>query len=285
MATSLSRKILLTYAVIFLLMLFGMSAVFNALVLTPGAIYPGLELWRIFTYPLAPGFLDLLIVAICFSVPGEEVENMLGTRLFAMLLAAVVLAGAVLHIIFYAHAPATAMYGPVNASLFIFAGYVYLFPRSEVRLIFFSVPAKVLCLVLLAITAAAAAVQIANGVPVLVALEGGVLGIAAGAAYFHARYQKYPFLLKSIRSMERIAQFNRLSADEGSRPAAQRRSEQRRSPGPQGMRPRIGPQRGAPGEMTDEERLNVILDKISEKSYGALSEEEKRFLREYSGRL
>jgi hypothetical protein len=38
-------------------------------------------------------------------------------------------------------------------------------------------------------------------------------------------------------------------------------------------------------EVSDEERLNLILDRINEKGYGSLSDEEQRFLREYSRKL
>ena len=38
-------------------------------------------------------------------------------------------------------------------------------------------------------------------------------------------------------------------------------------------------------EMNDEERLNNILDRISEKGYSDLTEDEQAFLRDYSGRL
>jgi hypothetical protein len=53
----------------------------------------------------------------------------------------------------------------------------------------------------------------------------------------------------------------------------------------QQVRVRIPFQKPASRELSDEERLNLILDKIHEKSYNALTEEEKKFLNDYSGRL
>ena len=51
------------------------------------------------------------------------------------------------------------------------------------------------------------------------------------------------------------------------------------------MRVRATAQKSAPREISDEERLNLILDKINEKSFDSLTDDEKKFLSDYSGRL
>ena len=118
-----------------------------------------------------------------------------------------------------------------------------------------------------------------GGSPLLFFSDGG-FGLLLGAVYFHLRFQKYPFLLRPIRSMERMTGRGKQMPVVHKPMASPRRASVS-----QPVRVRIPFQKAPAREMTDEERLNVILDKISEKSYNSLTDDEKRFLSDYSGRL
>ena len=107
--TSLSRKVLIGTFVLAALYFFGLlGGVEGYLVLAPSLIFPRFELWRLLSYPLAAGFLDLLIAMICFGVPGEELEQMVGTGRFGLLLLLLTLGIGVLHSLLFFGSPTSA---------------------------------------------------------------------------------------------------------------------------------------------------------------------------------
>jgi hypothetical protein len=286
-ASSLSRKILIASVILMILSFIHLAAeISNATVLVPSLVFPGMQVWRLITYPLAlgtvptaVGVFGLIMAVITFSIPGEELEAMLGIRQFALLLVLLTVFVALMHmaLFFNGHVP---LAGPANLSFFVLVGYVYLYPQSEIQVVFIKFRGWVLLAlfggILLSIIIAAT-VTLRD---LLAFFPSGGFGLVLGAAYFHARFQKYPFLLKPIRSVERIAGFSRYT------PAARKpMPTQRRTATQQPVRVRIPFQKQVQRELTDEERLNMILEKINEKSYNALSDDEKKFLRDYSDRL
>jgi membrane associated rhomboid family serine protease len=283
---SLSRKIFIGIIALFILSLtplIGMITPYVALI--PADVIPNFEFWRLLSYPLAAdmavGFMGLLVGSIAFGTPGEEIEQMLGTRQYGLLLLLVVLTAGLMHTALFFGASGPAMGGLANPALFIFVGFVYLFPHSDVRLFFFSIRSG---LVLGAMAGVLMLLTIFNvsqsGMSPWVFFSNGGFGLLLGAVYFHLRFQKYPFLLRPIRSMERMTGRGK-QVPVAHKPMA----SPRRASVSQPVRVRIPFQKAPVREMTDEERLNVILDKISEKSYNALTDDEKRFLSDYSGRL
>jgi len=278
-ASSLSRKILIGVVIIWVMHLLTNGVLVPFLLMNPVAVVRGLELWRLVSYPLVPGFFGILSVLIAFSVPGEELEQMIGTKQFGILLLMVVLTGSLLHLVLFFDEPVM-MSGIGNLAFFAFVGFVYLFPHSEVRLIFFNLRSWVLLAAMSGILLALTLARLGAPASVWYFFHDGGLGLVLGGAYFHTRFQKYPFLLRPIRSVERMAGLGRPTSGPH-RPAPARRG----APTQQQVRVRIPFQKPAPREISDEERLNLILDKINEKTYDALTEEEKRFLQEYSGKL
>ena len=280
-ASSLSRKILIALVVLLILSFvrfFGMMGEFTALTaLVPARVYPGWELWRLFTYAIVPEIFGVLVGMITFSIPGEELEQMLGTRHYGLLMLIMLLFAALMHtaLFFGYNVP---MVGPANIAFFVLVGFVYLFPQSEIQIIFIRIRSWVLLAILSGVLLLLTAANANTLGDLRLILSSGGFGLILGGFYFHARFQKYPFLLRPIRSVERMTV--RLSSS-GRKPAPMpgRTSTQ------QSVRVRIPFQKPVPREMTDEERLNMILEKISEKSYSALTEDEKRFLRDYSGKL
>jgi membrane associated rhomboid family serine protease len=287
MATSLSRKILIGSMVIFILFLFRiLDPLVRYLVLTPESIIPDLQLWRLVTYVLVPGFFSLLIAGICFSVPGEELESMIGTRQFGILLLLVMLGAALMHIaLFYGdHQPGRALAGPTNPAVFVLIGFYYLFPHSEIRVLFFNIRSWVLLAIIAALIVAETVYWWSHGATPWLFFSNGGFGLILGAIYFHTRYQKYAFMLRPIRTVERMVEKVGLTSGSRNQPPPRRTaSVPYRGPAVSTVRVRNPFQRNV--EMNDEERLNSILDRINEKGYDSLSEEEQRFLREYSRKL
>ncbi len=278
-AASLSRKILIAVVILLVVHILTQGVMAGALVLDPYKVIPGMQFWRLLTYTLVPGWFGLLFSLIAFSVPGEELEQMLGTRRFGLLLLGVMLLLALLHMVVF-YGGHESLSGIANLPVFAFVGFVYLFPHSELRLLFFNIRSWVLLALmggLILVMGIYAAFSEAN---FWTFFAGGGLGLLLGAVYFHLRFQKYPFLLRPIRTVERMAGFGRYpSRGQGVAPA------QRRTMAHQQVRVRIPFQKPGVRELSDEERLNLILDKINEKSYGSLTEEEQKFLNDYSGRL
>lgn len=280
--SSLSRKILIGIMALFILSLLGVMGMLEKwLVVTPHLLLPGLELWRVITYPLGPTLLGLVIGGITFSAPAEEVEQMLGSRAFGMLLLVITVVIAIVHTAIFFGQTGPVLEGPANIALFVLVGFVYLFPQSEIRILFFNIRSWTLLVttgVIVLFYSLYMWLEHAAG-PMEFFVNGG-FGMLFGAIFFHARYQKYTFLLRQIRSVERIAVRVRSSGGAASPSAAPRRAA-----APQAARIRMPFQKTVTRELTDEERLNLILERISEKGYSALTEEERRFLSEYSNRL
>ena len=279
MASSLSRKILIGLMILFILYLFQLSGMISRFtILVPSMIYPGLELWRLVTYPLAPDLFGLIIGSICFSIPGEEMEGILGTRQFGLLLLMVMISSALMHVALFFGSPAFGLAGPANPAIFMLVGFVYLFPHSEIRVLFFNIRSWVVVAIIAAIVLVETlTVWIGGRTPLLFFSYGG-FGLMLGMVYFHTRYQKYAFLLKPIRSVERMVEKSGLASGSHKSAGAPLRQTQVSA-----GRIRMPFQKSI--EMSDEERLNLILDRINEKGYSSLSEEEQRFLREYSRKL
>ena len=152
MASSLSRKIFIGIMVMFVLSFFPPIRVLisGATVLVPSLVVPGLELWRLVTYPIAISLFGILIGSICFSVPGKEMESMLDSDSSGFLLI-VTVGSALMHLALFFGSSGLALAGPANPAIFILVGFVYLFPHSEVRLFFFNVRTSVIVSVIAAV--------------------------------------------------------------------------------------------------------------------------------------
>jgi len=287
MTTSLSRKILIWIMVLFAILLlefFGALPnvagwINNFVGLRPARIYPGWELWRLVLYPAGVSLLGLFVGSIVFSTPAEELESMQGTRQFGLQLLLLVLMAGLMHLMMFFGDETPEMVGLENLALFVLVGYVYLFPQSDVRIFFFSLKSWLLLAICSAIVVGQTVMGIIYGANPFLFFSYGGFGLLVGAAYFHARYQKYPFLLRPIRRLERAAE--RATTHSSPRTPA----PARRASGNVAVRNKTAVQRPVQRELSDEERLNVILDRISEKGYESLSDEEQRFLRDYSDRL
>jgi hypothetical protein len=205
---------------------------------------------------------------------------MFGMRRFGIQLLSMTIGIALLFLAFnYIDPTTTALAGLTNQALFVLVGYAYLFPRSEIRLLFVSVRSTVILAVISAIVLILPLVSGQAFAAPLMMFSSGGYGLLIGVIYFHVRYQKYAVLLKPIRRVERFV-------------GGERRTTPTRVAGTRGRvavsspaRIRMPFQKTSVREMSDEERLNLILDRINEGSFHSLTDDEKRFLQEYSDRL
>jgi len=297
MATeSLSRILWIGTLVLFLFYLllgglpFSVVAVAN-IVLVPVDISDQYQFWRLLSYPLGPSFIGLLLAGIAFGPPGEEVENFLGKRGFGFALLWVTLGVALFHILGNWGSNSYQLKGLEHLALFTIVGFMYLFPQSSVRIFFINIPNWFLltfaCGLVLIQTVDAVVTQ---GHSAGALFTEGMFTLVASGVFFHARFQKYRFLLGAIRTFERVVlrpqhTGNGIRTGGGGQSLPVRQSVAvHPSPGrPQGaQRPA---QRPARRQLSDEERLNLILDRINETGYESLSPDEQRFLRDYSQRL
>ena len=293
MATeSLSRILWIGTLVLFLFYLlmgglpFGSVVVANV-VLVPADISNSYQFWKLFSYLLGPSFIGLLLAGIAFGRPGEEVEHFLGKRNFGLSLLCVTLGVAVLHVLANWGSDFYRLAGLEHLALFTLVGFLYLFPQSSVRIFFINIPSWFVltfaCGLVLIQTVDAVVTQ---GHSVGAFFTEGMFTLVASGGFFHARFQKYRFLLGAIRTFERVMFRPQHSGSHPRSGAAQslpaQQASVRQFPGGRLQQPQRPPARR---QLSDEERLNLILERISEIGYDSLSPDEQRFLRDYSQRL
>lgn len=295
MATeSLSRIVWIGTLVLFLfyVLIGGLpfsSAVVANVVLVPVDISNHYQFWKLVSYPLGPSFIGLLLAGIAFGTPGEEVEHFLGKRGFGLSLLWVTLGVAVLHVLGNWESDIYRLTGLEHVALFTLVGFLYLFPQSSVRIFFINIPSWFVltfaCGLVLIQTVDAVATQ---GHSVGAFFTEGMFTLVASGGFFHARFQKYRFLLGAIRTFERVMFRPQHSGGHARTGAAQSLPVQQPSARSVSQGGRLQQsQRSAPAhrQLSDEERLNLILERISEAGYDSLNPDEQRFLREYSHRL
>ncbi|MCB0711286.1 MAG: hypothetical protein KDD67_03035 [Ignavibacteriae bacterium] len=274
-STTISRIIRIALVVLFILLLFRMGGLFSWAYLSPELVWPLKEFWRLLTYPLALSFGGLLIGSIVFSQPGEEIEEMFGKRAFGLALLIVTLLTAGLHLLCFWERGDILLQGPMNISLFVLVGFVYLFPASSVGIFFFRISSKIILWVSLGVVGVIGGLKIAAGTSPLILLSEGMSGALFGAIWFHIIYQKYPLLLGPIRSLARILPTR--SEKKNVRPVVRGRTL------------RLARKEETPvkseKQLSDEEKLNRILEKIGESGYESLNVEEQQFLDDYSSKL
>ena len=269
---TISRIIRITLLVLFVLALFRLGGLINPWsILVPRMILVDFEFWRLITYPIALNFGGLLIGSIVFSQPGEEIESMFGKGKYGLALIVVTLLTALIHLGSFWGSSTIALSGPINISLFVMVGYVYLFPSSSVTIIFFSLQSKILLLLMVGFVLLMSGLAIANGIAPQILLSEGLAGLISGVVWFHILYQKYPIMLGAVRTIETL--FARRE------PISNRRGYQKEI-----IQTKKKKEKGD-NSMSDEERLNLILEKIAEKGSENLTKEEQNFLNEYSSRL
>lgn len=269
---SISTIIRVYMMVLFLLTLFGLSGFISGpTILIPSLVLEDLQLWRLLTYPLAPAFMSVLVGAVVFGQPGEEVEGMFGRKKFGLLLLVITLAVGGLHLLLFASSDPP-LAGLINQALFMMVVYVYLFPQSSVHIFFFSVRSIILLGLMLAAAIIWGVVLISGGASLLTPLVTGLLGAIAGYLYAELSYGKH----REASGLARRSARSRSGSMKGVTKGGGLRviHSMTRTKEPENA------------EIADDEtRMNKLLDKISDRGYDALTADEKEFLERYSSRI
>jgi len=269
--TSVSKKILVVIFVLWVLSFFGIgNLITERIALIPFKVFPTLELWRLVTFPFAFQAFGFLMGIVCFAMPAEELETFLGRNRFITLLVVVTLITAVFNMIVF-YRTSEVLSGMGNLALFVLTGYVYLFPNSELGLLFFQFKSKYL---LYSFVALLGLITIMGNMSIFHFFSLGGYGVLLGAIYFHLRYQKYGIFLRSIRRVE-----NFVDGNQHQESVTYDSSLQTKIYSPPS---KLAKQIFMMPVQTDEEMLNSILDKINEKGVESLTNDEKDFLDNYS---
>lgn len=204
------------------------------------------QFWRILTYPFLVGIFSLIGGAIVLIYFGSELETITGSRRLGLAIPALIVLGAVL---LYLIAPDAIMAGPDVILLFIIAGFVYLWPTRELSLFgAFNIKAWIIGLIYYALDIIPmTGTRLDTSASKLFA---PTYAVVAGLIFFHITYQQYPFGRSLLGRLSSI--FSKSSSNK------------------------------KPVSISTQDRIDILLDKISAKGMHSLSEEEKEFLRKNS---
>ncbi len=276
---SIAVGVRITILILFLLLLVGYGGdLLRLFALSGASVLDGTELWRLITWPLAPGLGSLVVGALAFFTPAEELEGLLGTRTFLLWLFSIVLGNGIVHMLLF---PGTIplLTGLFSISLFVVIGYIYFYPHGSVKIFFFSLRSTWLTAVVTAIWLLVIIDRSLESDELLVALSGGLLSSLVALLWFHGRYQRYDilpgvtWLLSHITgehqtgSTARVPKWGSVSVHQRSSTRTTRGTRrERETPSPS-------------------QRADALLDKISSSGVDSLTDEERAFLDDYSRRM
>ena len=216
-------------------------------------VFPGLQLWRLVTWPLyAHGLFSTAGAMLLIYFFGAELELIVHTvKLAAALAVAAVLGGIVATFL----SPGSVIGGPEFIYLFILAGFTYLWPKREISVFgMFFVKTWIIALILFLLA--------------ILPLESSHLDLSfpklfppffaalCALLFFHVSYQQYPLGSGIISSLKLLI--------------------------PGRSKPVHGRDATWDDKLTIEHRIDAILDKISRKGMDSLSKEERDFLLKHS---
>ena len=253
--------------------------------LYPDRFFGGYEFWRIASYPFfGIGFWKLLSASLVLYFFGPEVEHLLRTDRFLRLSAGFVL----LHGIAYTllmQGGSTPLAGPFAYALAVLAVFAYMYPTAEFSLFgIIAIRAWVFALIFAAFSIVPGILAVITGTqPLAVFIAGDMAGITFGLLFAHFYFRKYHISLPAKFMKSRSG----TPVSQSSRPVTPVVRKTRTEFSPlKGKSVQSSPLYSEDHDMSlDEQRLNDILDKISEFGRASLTEEEVQFLEEYSRRL
>jgi membrane associated rhomboid family serine protease len=285
-----SHRVLLSLGVIYFVNIAMRGMLTQWLALLPFSAVGAGQYWRFFTYPLATSsFFEMLSTSLVFYFFAPEVERILTPRRLLLTLAMVV----VVHGLSYAPllwVSSVPLSGSTAMSLFILTMYIYLYPTGEVSL-FGIIPLRATMLLGIMFVIALAGSLISssfNPAALLHTFANEGFGIFFGFVFSHLYFGKFSlsgggfslFGKKSapVQSGTTLRRATAASTAPVGRTAASAAETERRAT----AQPRTDDDDDV---SLDEERLNQILDKITEKGQAALTSAEQKFLKDYASRL
>jgi len=208
--------------------------------------FQSLEVWRAITYPLYMGLFTVIGGGLIAYFFGSELETIIGTKRYAILLVSLVLSASV---ILYLISPFAPLFGPLIISMFIIAGFVYLAPHTEIFL-FGRIPVKVWILGLIYLVFSILPTQGTRLDTSSTNLFAPFYAVLFAFVLFQILFRKYAF----------GRGFFNLFARSGKKSNKSRTMD---------------------SELSTQARVDAILDKISERGMQSLNEEERDFLKRY----
>jgi membrane associated rhomboid family serine protease len=273
----LSKTILIFVGIFYLLNLFVGAKLSNLLVLSPAIMIHEFEFWRIFTFPLTPGYFEgvlLFFAAFYFFAP--KIEEFLRKGIFPIFILLLVCLHGLLHTIVFWESQVQ-IAGFEGISIFILALFTLQYPRQRIKLwIFPSFKAVLLTVLLITIWSGIKSIRIAAGADEVLIQAGTAAGFG---------------IIGGIMIYFQILLIQRLLF---------RRKPKLEIPQPEELKLAMMAEKKAHAfqnaasddfESIDsnielsEEKLNSILDKIFEHGSESLSPDEIKFLEEYSKRI
>jgi membrane associated rhomboid family serine protease len=273
--SSFSQRFLLVAGVIYLLNSASKGIIGANLELYPSLVLHQFQLWRILTYPFAsPSIGGMILLSLSLYFFGEELEMVFRRRLPLFLLAIVSFQGVGYTLLFQESGVPLA--GAEAISLYILTLFLWTFPRRSIDLFGLNVRGDVLILIasFLFLTVSAFEVLMMRRPYFPLAIQSG-LGIFAGllTVFMYMQSSSRPKTKQNISSSP-LAIF-----DEEYHPIE---SDIRQRYSPAVPQPRHIPSFDS---INDEERANILLDKIFAHGTESLSSDERDFLEYYSKNL
>lgn len=255
-----------------LILILGLSAVIGlfmqglwagTLLLSGREVLEGFQVWRLFTYPFVTQIFGALSAGLVLWFFGSELEQIVHTgKLATMMMASIVIGG----VLFLLIDRDGIMGGPSTISIFILAGFAYMWPMREISVMgMFNLKAWVIALIFFVI-----AIIPANGTRLDYSpsqIFAPTFAAISALIMFHIAFRQYSF---GGAAMSKIT---------NSIGSSVMRSGFARKTG-LAKEPEID----LTSKRAIERRIDEILDKIAAKGMKSLSEEEKEFLLTYSKR-
>jgi len=239
--------------------LFLPSIVQSVLPLYPALALRGLQVWRFATYPffvmisgrgLLGGIINLAWMSMMVAFFGGELETIIHTKRLTTALAITVIGGGLL---FCLLSPDGALAGPSMITMFVLAGFAYMWPKREISIFgLFWVKAWMIAVALFLLSIIPfSGLQLDTSASNLFAPVVGALG---AIVFLHITYRQYSFGRSFLNRFDGAVQKSKSkkpSLDTGDPRAV-------------------------------EHRIDAILDKISKSGMQSLSKEEREFLLRHS---
>jgi membrane associated rhomboid family serine protease len=249
--TPATKIFIFLFAGFFLLGLFLSNIIWGLMALSGPMVVPGMEIWRLVTYPfIVAGPWPLISVGMVLYFFGSELEAISKPNKFAYMLLGMIIVGGLIFALFI---PNGILAGPEVVSIFIVTAFAYMWPRRELSVLgIFNVQAWIIAAVffLLAIIPSTGTRLNTTWSKIFAPLYGAI----AALVYFHFSYRQYAFGRAAIESFRRI--FYRT--------------------------PRPGSGLTSVDSLSTQQRVDAILDKIASRGINSLSKEEREFLDRHS---
>jgi hypothetical protein len=226
------------------------SVEFAAIPLYPQAVRSG-QIWRLITYPfffiaspraLIGSILNLAWAGMIIAYFGGELETIVHTDRLAKALGVTVIACGILYALLGGDA---GLGGPGIITMFMLGGFAYMWPKREISIFgIFFVKAWIVALVLFIISILPTAGFLSDATASH--LFGPIAGALGAVIYLHIMYRQYSFGRSVLNRMEDVSK----------------------------------PKKKANiiTSMSAQQRIDMILDKITRTGIDSLTEEEREFL-------